>query len=501
MPFFCSALTVFLLVTALFCLVLGIAALRQPPTPFARYFAGLMLAATAYAAGYGLELAAPDLATMKAMLRIEYLGIPFIPFCWIGLAYAYLQPGGLPPPARRLLLATSLAMLLVTQTNALHRLYYVQLDYRQVAGLAIAHTLKGPLYWVNIAYLDLGAALGVLLLFRAWRVAIPLYRRQALMLLGGSLLPWSFHLIYQLGGAPLGIDITPFGIAATGAAFAIATLRHRVLSILPLARDLVLDGIAEGVVVLDSRDRIVDFNRAARTLLPGLDLSSIGTDGSGLIGPPGTPVPVLRDLGGRQLELRVSALTDRNGRKLGAVLLIQDVSEKVALIGELRQLATVDSLTGCFNRRHLFELCQHEVRVAQRYRRPLSLIILDLDDFKSVNDSGGHPAGDRLLRRVAETLRGRLRDTDMLGRYGGDEFIVLLPETPGAAALAIASALGTQCTETCGVGLSLGVAELGADADQADLLARADSALYQAKHAGKGRAVLAASVTPMPGVH
>lgn len=502
MPFICSALTVFLLLTALFCLGLGVAALRQPPTHFARYYAGLMLAATAYAAGYGLELAAPDPATMRWMLRIEYLGIPFIPLCWIGLSYAYLEPGGLPPRHRRLLLAVSLAMLAVVQTNDLHHLYYARLDYLRVSGLAIARSVKGPLYWVNIAYLDLGAALGVLLLFRAWRLAIPLYRRQALMLLGGSLLPWAFHLIYQLGGAPLGIDLTPFGIAATGATFAIATLRHRVLSVLPLARDLVLDGIAEGVVVLDSRGRIVDFNRAARELLPGLDLASIGTDGTGLArGGDGAAAPVLREVGGRQLEMRVNALQDRHGREIGTVLLIQDVSEKLALIGELRQLATIDSLTGCFNRRHLFELCRHEVRVAQRYRRPLSLIILDLDNFKSVNDNGGHPAGDRLLNRVAATLRSRLRDTDMLGRYGGDEFIVLLPETPGPAALDIAVGLGTLCAGQCGVGLSLGVAELGAGGDQDDLLARADGALYQAKHAGKGRAVLAAAAMPDPGAH
>ena len=84
-----------------------------------------------------------------------------------------------------------------------------------------------------------------------------------MLLLAGSLLPWMFHLIYVMGAAPDGVDIAPFGIAATGVTFAIATLRHRILNIQPLARDLVLDGIAEGVVVLDSKLRIIDFNRAA----------------------------------------------------------------------------------------------------------------------------------------------------------------------------------------------------------------------------------------------
>jgi diguanylate cyclase (GGDEF)-like protein len=483
------ALSIFLLLTAMLCLVLAGAALSQGRSAFSRYYAGLMCAAVLYAAGYGLELVSPDRAGMWAMLRIQYLGIPFIPFCWIGLAYAYLEPAGLPRRGQLSLLALAAVMLIAPESNDWHHLYYTYLDYSRVDGVAIAHSGKGPLYWLNIVYLNVGAAYGVLLLFRAWRQSISLYRSQAALLLGGSLLPWLFHLLYQAGLAPRGIDIAPFGIAATGVTFAVATMRHRVLEFLPIARDLVFDSIAEGVIVFDNRGRIVDFNRAATRLMPGLDLSLIGRDGAGVVAMPGTAGAMLIEQGARQLEIRRDMLNDRRGRAVGAVLLIRDVSEKMAMIEELRQFATQDSLTGCHNRRHLFELCRHEVLVAQRYERQLALIMLDIDDFKAINDSQGHPVGDRMLLQVSVLLRDNLRDSDILGRYGGDEFIIILPETDGASAARIAAQLCRLAMSEIGVSLSLGVAECTSADDVDALLLRADMALYRAKQRGKNQAV------------
>lgn len=434
-------------------------------------------------------------------MHVQYLGIPFMAYFWVGLAYSYLEPGGLPRSWNLFLSGMAVTMLLIAQTQLDHSLYYAHLDYVRVGGLAIAHRRKGVLYWWMIAYLNVWTATGVLLLFRAWHQSIPLYRRQAFMLLAGSLLPWGFHLLYQAGWAPEGIDIAPFGIAGAGMVFAIAAMRHRALNVLPLARDLVLDSIAEGVVVLDLRRRIIDFNRAATVLLPGLDLRLIGHDCSLLLDPDQDGLVTPAGAGARQLEVRRNVLRDRRGLAVGTVLLIQDMTEKMAMIDALRQLATTDSLTGCDNRRHLFERCQQAVRAARRYRRPLSLIILDIDDFKQINDREGHPAGDALLRRVAAVLQGGLREADALGRYGGDEFIIVLPETTGPAALASARHLAGACAAECGVRLSLGVAELQPGGEGYDeLLTRADQALYRAKSAGKGRAALAGAADDAPAV-
>ena len=500
-----SAASVFLFCTAAFCAWLAAYALMQPGNAFTRNFVALMLVSTVYSLGYGVELAAPDLTLMKAALRLQYLGIPFLPLAWIGLAWSYLDPRGLPRVWWRTLLALSLALCFMHQSNDLHHLYYADLAYTRDGALSVARITAGPAYWLMIVYLDLASAVGVLLFVRAWRQSKPIYHRQALCLLTGSFFPWLFHLIYQLGLSPHGVDLGPFGLTAGGALFVIASFRHGVLDILPVARDLVFDGIAEGVIVVDERQRIVDFNRAASEFFAELDTRAIGcnggdfarasvlasvlsTEGSGELPLAGEPP--------RHLEIRSHTMAMRGGKTIGRALLIRDISEKKALIEQLRKAAATDELTGVFNRRQLMELSTRAFQLAQRYRGRLAVMVIDVDHFKAVNDRRGHPAGDALLKRIAAILQTRLRATDVLGRYGGDEFIIALPETDAPQCAALAHALNAACREECGATLSIGVAQI--DATQTDfnaLLGQADEALYRAKRAGRNQVAVAGATT------
>lgn len=169
-------------------------------------------------------------------------------------------------------------------------------------------------------------------------------------------------------------------------------------------------------------------------------------------------------------------------------------------LGELRRLATRDALTGLLNRRAFDALLAEETERAMRLGRPLSLIIFDLDHFKSVNDTHGHPAGDAVLAAVAHTLEAGVRVIDRVARIGGEEFAALLMETDGAGGLETAcrlvGAMRGLSVETAGVVLkptvSAGVAALPVHANTGEgLLAAADRALYEAKRGGRDRAVLA----------
>jgi len=181
-------------------------------------------------------------------------------------------------------------------------------------------------------------------------------------------------------------------------------------------------------------------------------------------------------------------MMDRTGKAVGNALLIGDITEKKALIEQLHQAASTDELTGVFNRRHLMALSVRAVQLAQRHHSALSVILVDVDHFKAVNDGRGHLAGDALLKEIAEIFRTRLRATDILGRYGGDEFIITLPETDLLAAGDLARALNQACADECGATLSLGVAELKPPlADFNALLGKADEALYQAKASGRNQ--------------
>lgn len=159
---------------------------------------------------------------------------------------------------------------------------------------------------------------------------------------------------------------------------------------------------------------------------------------------------------------------------------------------QLELLATQDSLTNVLNARAFAAELAQELGRNRRYGRPLALIYLDLDDFKKVNDAHGHATGDAVLRLVADAMRSAVRRADLVGRLGGDEFGVLMPETDGAVAHAAATRLVTGIRTvfrgTPSVTASIGVvAVAGTEAGSDELLRKADQAMYEAKRAGKDR--------------
>ncbi len=195
------------------------------------------------------------------------------------------------------------------------------------------------------------------------------------------------------------------------------------------------------------------------------------------------------------LNARVSLRRERRLVETGAAL--REAS------AQLERLATIDALTGLLNRRVFDERLGVEFRRSQRYGRPLSLLMIDLDHFKRVNDEHGHPYGDFVLAETARNISDSIRESDVVGRYGDEEFVVMLPETEQEAALTVAEKLRAEvCAREFrrdGVSVrmtfSVGVSAFPATGirDEADLTSRADEALYEAKRMGCDRAVVAAS--------
>jgi len=177
--------------------------------------------------------------------------------------------------------------------------------------------------------------------------------------------------------------------------------------------------------------------------------------------------------------------------------------ERSRLLKKITDLASHDSITGLYNRRELLRCLDYEIGRCRRYQHPLSFVFMDLDDFKKINDRFGHPVGDEALRQVARTLDSLYRRADVLARFGGDEFAVLMPETSaddarqGAERLRHAIEIASMkldhpdgTTQDVKITISLGVAEYPGDANSRDaLIGAADRALYDAKRQGRNRVV------------
>jgi diguanylate cyclase (GGDEF)-like protein/PAS domain S-box-containing protein len=201
------------------------------------------------------------------------------------------------------------------------------------------------------------------------------------------------------------------------------------------------------------------------------------------------------------LEIYTYPIFDEMGKVVNVIEYTRDITqrkraeaERDILVDRLQYLSRIDDLTGLLNRRVLIEKLEDEVRRIQRYKSSLSLIICDIDYFKEINDKYGHDIGDRVLQMVSRLFIEAIRNTDVIGRYGGDEFLVILPETTMEGAKEIAERIRSSVENfkfnadetSINPTVSLGIAEFNPEKeDVSELIKRADNALYIAK--GKGR--------------
>ncbi|UCZ82284.1 sensor domain-containing diguanylate cyclase [Pseudomonas sp. L5B5] len=186
------------------------------------------------------------------------------------------------------------------------------------------------------------------------------------------------------------------------------------------------------------------------------------------------------------------------GQRLIVVGIAEDITEKKQLEAELQRLATTDALTQSSNRRYFFECANREFEQARIQGSPLSFLLLDIDDFKVINDTYGHPEGDIVLQRIAESGRAALRRGDLFGRVGGEEFAALFPGCAADVARQVAERLQREIQrqhfnhqgQAFSITVSQGLTSLLPEDESLDsLFARADAAMYEAKHQGKNRIV------------
>ncbi len=200
-----------------------------------------------------------------------------------------------------------------------------------------------------------------------------------------------------------------------------------------------------------------------------------------------------------QQSCTMGPIRDKNNAIEYVYIMVQDVTEIAAYEQKLVELNTEDGLTGIYNRRYLEKKIEEEFARHQRYARPFSVVMADIDFFKKINDTYGHQCGDFVLQEFTKTISASIRKVDIFARYGGEEFCLLLPETPGKAAELVAENLRDIVEKSSyrygdtdiRFTVSLGISELSDGVESAkELLTRADMALYKAKKSGRNKVVL-----------
>ena len=481
-----------------------------------------LLCVTGWLLSSSFELLSRNPQAVIISAKMTYLFISVAPVLWIGFAFQYTgKEHWLSFPRFLLFWIIPSLTFMFAQTNELHGLIWV--DWRVISVNKDLYFLNVPSYgswfWVHVFYSYILIFLGAFLIGRQYFNAAEIYRQQSRWLIAGVIVPLTFNFAYILRLIPnLQKDFSSLAYAFAGIAFSIGIFRHGLLDIMPIARNMILENMQEGMFVVDQEGRLLDVNPIAQELLLSNKDNIIGVMLEEYL-PEIKPLLQKKEQSSRLIEFtlerngseknfeaKMSGLRSKNGKCLGYLIVVLDITERKRLYQEVAILASKDSLTGLNNRRHLLELAQQELDRSYRYQHPVSLLLIDVDNFKNINDSYGHLTGDLVMTVFSDFLKKTLRSVDIIGRFGGDEFMVVLPETSLETALKTGERLcsliqNEACQTDAGnvkITISVGVSGENTVKKGADiymLIDQADRALYQAKSLGRNQVTVEDDIT------
>lgn len=474
---------------------------------YRKAFSALVLAISIYLFGYLMIINSSSLQEMVFWNGIQYLGLPFISVLWLTVALLYTRTiYSLKIRMALLLYAVPVLTFFIRLTNPWHHFFYTAWGMREYYGNVSLYMERGPWYYINITYTILCLLLTVIVYFIGYLKNKAGYTKSHfLIFFFASLLPLIGITMILLFFDEWSIDYSALIMPVSLLIISYGILKHDFLEIRTLAREAIFENNLAGMVVLGPGKRVVDYNKAAQQFFAAMNIVLSNNPIERVLNREPKLLEIFQSDSDRDFSMIMDGeerffeidvvplgdLQDRNQRMLKS---IRDVTEEKKMQEKLKFLATTDSLSGLYNRAEFMNLAKREFAWAQTSNEDLALLIMDLDNFKVINDTFGHGAGDEVIREVGSIIKTSFRKTDIAGRIGGEEFALVLKN----ASLEEAKLVAEKFRETVATGIvfyggqeisltvSIGVAAMHDDInDIEDILKRADDALYRAKAMGR----------------
>lgn len=489
--------------------IFAVYAWQHRATRGSQLFSIFMASMTVYVLGYSMELASLDLHTMLFWSKIEYLGIFSFPTLFLLFVLQYTGKDKWLTWKAILLLFFFPGLLLIAKLfdDSLH-LVYRSVWVDTSSTIPLLGFTRGPIYPLAL-YAVIPVSLGVIILWQQRQTMLSVYQRQAAIIVASVVPPILIFIFYMSGFQPFPdlkhLDLNAFMTPLWGIGIGWAAFRYGLFDFAPVAREVLIENLNDGVFVLDDRTRLVDANLAALKIM-GWTQPPIGQDANRVFAiwkdqwninqtvrtVDTVKIEIHHVMWGENVffDMNISSFEDSNRRRIGHLIVIHDITARKQLEARLLELSLEDELTGLSNRRGFYLLAAQIIQMVKRMNLKAAVIFMDLDNLKMINDSFGHAEGDRALMDAANLLRMNCRASDILARYGGDEFVALVIETEENGVNAMVARFNAQLEEFNAhedrkfpILLSYGITEcsLAQSSSLDEMIAMADKAMYEQK--------------------
>lgn len=476
-------------------------------TIFLPGFLGLNISLAIYSGFYALELIASNLQNMKLFTSIEHIGIFSIPAFWVIMAVRYTDRDKIIKKSFYIkLFIIPVCLMLANFTNEYHHLFYKEYKYNLIYSLHIADLTPGIFYYLGIIYTNLYFLVGNMLYLNNYMKKSNLYKKRSFIILLISCIPWIGYWIYMLRIMPVKIDIVPISLVTLSLLYLYALFNSSIFGTISLARRIIFNDLTDAIILLDKDNLLIEVNRKAEELFHIKNNNIIGREFNYIFKDYKKLLQHVNENGNNLFNLEIEIneqihyfqgkidLVKSNNNE-GKIIILSDNTEQIELNKKLEYYATTDTLTGVYNKNYFYEIAVDKIKECFKLNKPVSLIIFDFDNFKNINDSYGHLAGDVVLKKSLEVCKSVLEEKYYIGRYGGEEFVILLNDTTFEKAVEIAENIREAIEKvnivyensTINITSSFGVFSCYTEKNLKYLLKNADEALYEAKKSGRNR--------------